>query len=327
MGWGHESVADTIDHEQRAFGELRDDAPTLFTARAPKTPDPEVMRVVRAAMQRDGFSEKSLSLRYFCHPAFGEVLKWPAQLIGSCVASGSMRAVAYRALVEVLAFGQAEKLLGSTRLGVRSIAPFAPYHYGAGRRRGNLRGGDGSFCSAQIEAFQKDGILMCSHPQLDDIVGTRETDYPEPQNERLYRQWGDWKYLDDFIGDARKIKLVESEPIRDVGRLIDAIAIELKPAMICSNWGFEAAGKADNFAIYSRRGQWAHNMTLSGVRYDSRDRAYIEVTNSWGPSAHKDGECFYVAAEEVDRWLRDRGTECQTIGELDLPDQSVPVVW
>lgn len=326
MGWGHEQVADTEDYERRNFGELRDDMPARFSARPAKPKDSAAWQKILAAMKADGLENGSVSLRYMSMPHFGEVLQWGAQLIGSCVASGAMRAVAYRTMAELFVLGQQEKLLGSKPIGQQSVAPFAPYHYGCGRRRGNLRGGDGSFCSAQIEAFLKDGILMCSHKDLPQLVGNREQDYPETQNERLYRQFGDWKYLDDFIGDARYIKLLESEPIKDVDRLKAAICDELKPAMICSNWGFAAKRKhADGFWIYERSGQWAHNMTLSGIRIDSRGDVFVEVTNSWGGQAHKDGEHFYVDSATAQRWLNQ--AECQTIGDIDLPDQDAPEVW
>lgn len=247
--------------------------------------------------------------------------------VHNCVASGAMRAITYRTLAEILVFGDLEYMLGYEVTGMNSVAPFAPYHYGCGRRRGGLRGGDGSFCGAQIEALQKDGILMCSAPGLSKIVGTNTRDYPETQDTRLYRQFGDWKYLDDFVEEARRIRLAESNVIdyRNIEEDREDCVVGLKPAMICSNWGFAPSYKhKDGFWVYKRSGQWAHNMTRSGYRVATDGNWFVEITNSWGPDAHRDGEHFYVPIEVFEQWMRQ--ANAATIGELDLIDQAVPVL-
>lgn len=245
--------------------------------------------------------------------------------VHNCVASGAMRVVTYRSLAEILIFGDAEVFLGYQLEGIDSIAPFAPYHYGCGRKRGGLRRGDGSFCGAQIEAFQKDGILPCSAKGLQQIVGTRESDYPEPQNASLYRSFGSWNYLDQLRPEAIKITLVESEMLgrRDVDRAKTALVDELKPMMICSSWGFAPQYKhKDGFWVYRRSGSWAHNMSITGFRLASDGNWFVEVTNSWGPDAHRDGEYFYIPIEVFESWLGQ--ANCATIGEIDMTDAVTP---
>lgn len=329
MGYGVQEDPDNLNllKDKVYINKLASETPMQFVRRAPKKGNDRVLSLVNDALQKDGFESGSMSLRYLSVPLFGECIKWSAQLIGSCVASGAMRAITYRTIAEILVFGDLEYMLGYEVTGMNSVAPFAPYHYGCGRRRGGLRGGDGSFCGAQIEALQKDGILMCSAPGLSRVVGTNARDYPETQDTRLYRQFGDWKYLDDFVEEARRIRLAESNVInyRNIEEDKEDCVVGLKPAMICSNWGFAPSYKhKDGFWVYKRSGQWAHNMTRSGYRVATDGNWFVEITNSWGPDAHRDGEHFYVPIEVFEQWMKQ--ANAATIGELDLIDQSVPVL-
>lgn len=248
----------------------------------------------------------------------------PAQIIGSCVASGGMRAFAYRMLAEVLIYGQFELLMGRDLSGPDSVISYAPFNYGWGRKIAGIRGGDGSLCAPHIESFRSKGVLDCNTVGLTGRL-------PEPADARLYRQWGDWQYIEQYESQA-VVRLKESVRIHDVDALWENVVEQKKPCMICSSWGFAPHRYIPEFGIweYRRSGTWQHNMTQGGGLDFSGDR-FFKVDNSWPEDSHKPvpgqtqpGETgsnsFYVGNEEVSRWLSDRNTVCMTIGEIDAED-------
>lgn len=328
FGWWFDDTVEapraTLARDLHVISDLQDDTPEFFTARPAKEAEPVVLQQVKELMSERGYERGSMDLMLLSEVLFGELMDFPRQIIGSCVASGAMRALATRILWETVVLGDPEEWLGFNFVGQDNIAPFGPYHYGCGRRRGNMRGGDGSYCGAQIEGLQKDGFLPCDTLGLNDIVGRSAGDYPEPQNSRLYRDFGNWKHLDKFIDEARKFDLLESERITDVDREYEAFD-EFKPMMVCSGWGFKPDYKhKDGFWVYKRSGSWSHNMTKAGKRIASDRQGFTKIWNSWGSSAHRDGAFFYIPQELDARWLRN--SVVMTIGDLQLRKSKPPTI-
>ena len=325
--WRNESdpVALTLMRDQQALAKLQSEQPTRFTQRASKDILPRMQELLDKTVD-EAMWDGGMSLLFIFTVIFGltpKQIKWLAQLIGSCVASGCFRTITLRSLFEIVVLGDPEETLGLNFAGMNNLAPYGPWLYGTGRRRGNMKGGDGSYCSVQIEAAMKDGILRCDAPGLSDIGGTSDSDYPETQNQRLYRQWGDWKYLDRFKDEAAKLKLVESVQVTSSEQTKDLITNHFKPMNNCSGWGFAPQSKhKDGFWIYKRSGSWPHNLSITGYRLASDGNWFAEVLNSWGPEAHKDGPLYYIPQELDERWVRD--SQRMSVGELDYQDSPAP---
>lgn len=319
MGWGPSNVDERtrLNLEVSMLHRNQDDMPVAYKRRPAKEMPPSLEAKFKQIHEKHeiDYDAGSRDLRLLTELVYGEVYEWLAQLIGSCVGSGGQRVWTFSSLWQVVCDGEPEELLGSTRLGQNTVAPFAPFSYGDGRRYGGLRGGDGSFCSAQVKSYTNTGVIDCNLAQLHRIVGSREQDYPETQDTRLYRQFGDWKYLDDLkqYADFRVLEAVEVTSANQSLELLKAG----KPHMICSNWGFAPTNqKAGRFTVYRRQGSWAHNMSIVGFIVIN-GRIYIIVLNSWGANAHEDGSFFIIPVELFDDWLKQ--ASCIAIGDIDLP--------
>lgn len=334
MGWGdpHEDDPVRLDNERRELHKAQDAYPVAYRSRPAKSISPKMRDALKAAQdakdaanpepwvytrdRRNSWAHNmsimgrrvidgeplvdTLELLVIFDVVFGKSMSWFAQIIGSCVGSGWMRCSGTRITWEVAVGGDPEEPIGTTRLGVTSLMPFAPFSYGMGRKLVGMRRGDGSYCATQVNADQTVGLLPCSTPALKQIVGDRETDYPEPQNARLYRDFGSWQHLDDLKPYAG-YRLLESVEVSTADQAVRSIVEEYKPQMICSNWAFKPSRKAK-----------------------SGDRL-IWVENQWGDKAHRDGAGFYVAEEEHDDWLKQASS--QTIGDRDLPESKLPANW
>jgi hypothetical protein len=251
---------------------------------------------------------------------------WLRQLIGSCVASGDMRTTAYRMVAEVFVFNDPEELPGHAFSGRESIAFYAPFNYRAGRKLAGINGNsDGSLCLPHIRGKMQFGHLPCNAANLNADA------FPEPQSQADYKRWGaNDTLLNQFALQAAPFKLLESEPVKTVEDIHTLICEHLKPANICSMWGFRSSrrplGQDANGATinqWSRSGTWAHNMSVVGhVRKGGT--WYVIIENSWG-NFHDGSTCFAVEASEMDRWLRQ--AECQSVGEIDLKDNGPAIDW
>lgn len=327
MGWGlpeHTMPARYLA-EQRQFSKFASERPAMYCRRDAKIANDTLMKRVEARMAEDGI-EGGFDLRYLEMTLWGKQLQWLQQLIGSCVASGGMRAWTRRQMVEIFLFGSPETLFGTTIVGPQNLAHFAPYSYRAGRRRGGLNRGDGSFCSVHIEGLMKDGALPCWAEGL-----ASHTDaFPEPQKESTYRQWGSSAgnaLMDKFKSIATQYLLLESEKVKSAADAQTLIVEHKKPLMICSDWAFKPDKPHPTWKtkdgqpiwIYTRNraDSWAHNMTLIGSIKGPDSNGYKTVENSWGMNAHKNGDYFIIRDSEADTWLND--AECQSIGDIQLP--------
>jgi len=320
-------VQKTIKAEEAKLDELGQQVPSMMQARPAKGVNEAMLRGLKTRQGMDDITD-GVDLRYLEQMAFGgQFLRWKAQLIGSCVASGAMRAIAARTLAELLIHGQLEGTFGDDIVSRKNLAVFAPYIYRAGRKIGGLNSGDGSFCGAQIDGLRQYGCLPCDTNDLNSDA------WPEPQNMQTYRKWGNSNSLLSQFQDAgRKWKLLETSRLRSADDFKAACVDGFKPALICSLWSFTASQRHDSWKsegdpvyIYKRgREQWAHNMTLIGC-VEVAGKWYAIVRNSWGQNAHSGRDWFPIPMELLNDCLRDRNTVSMSIGELDLPDTTTIV--
>jgi len=308
----------TVDGEHKAFVNLGNDLPELVSRCMPRQVlNNELLSQVERVQDADGI-ENGFSFIHLATALFGKPLEWKKQLIGSCVASGDMRTTSYRMLAEIFLLNDPEQLPGVDIEGTDAFAPFAPFSYRAGRKRGNLNSGDGSYCSVHIRGKMEDGILFCNS-------GVESDTYPEPQSTRLYREWGNSNsLLEKWKPKASEIKQIETEEVKTFDDVKDLLTVHYKPLNICSNWGFAPSYKhpkwvlenGDPVWIYKRSGSWAHNMSIVGcVEIDGS--WYVIVENSWGKT-HKNGRYFVVTADTMSSWLK--SASCLSVGEIDLLD-------
>jgi hypothetical protein len=331
-GWWfnqYESAATTLYRERkhREYMEGRFPSHRLMRHEAKTDVHQVIHDKVKSLMQADGI-EEGFGQRYLWKAVFGDYPRWLQQLIGSCVASGGMRACAMRSVAEIVLLGQPEETLGLGMSGTANINHFAPYSYRAGRKRGGINGGDGSFCDAHIEGLMEDGFLPCDTP------GLASDAFPEPQSTSHYRQWGNSNsLLAKYSTQAREYDLLESERITSSADLREVQVEHFKPAMVCSNWAFRPdrqhptwTDNGEKVWVYKRdtSTSWAHNMTKSGC-FKVDGRWYQEITNSWGDNAHKNGDHFVIPLELEDQWLR--SAEVRTIGDLANRDAVPPPGW
>lgn len=329
FGWGEETLShqQIVSQEKAGREQLESVAPMLCTARGERTMNDELLAKIKALMANDGMTG-GLDVTYIQPIVFGGFLQWLKQLIGSCVGSGSMRMITNRTIWEVFVFNDPETILGTDLVTRDNVAPFAPYHYGWGRSEGNIHNGDGSYCSAQIKAFMRRGLLPCSTP------GLTSDAFPEPQSMSLYRQWGDSSsLLNQFLAEGQKRKLIESVTVNDVSTLKENV-LQAKPSMICSNWAFKPSYQHPTWKlangnpvwIYTRdrSTSWGHNLSLPAV-VEAETKEWSKVENSWGMNAHKNGDYFIISADEQNEWLK--SAEAATIGEIDLADNAPVVNW
>jgi hypothetical protein len=328
MGWGLPNVSESALHdlEKRAFDDLAKVAPSHLMRHSEREPkNTELLRRVEDRVTAAGWDE-GMILPFLFDEATKMKPAWLRQLIGSCVASGDMRTTAYRMVAEVFVFHDVEELPGTKFSGPESLAFFAPFSYRAGRKLAGINGNsDGSLCLPHIRGKMQFGHLPCNTP------GLTVDAFPEPQREATYKQWGaNDTLLNQFASQAAPFKLLESEPVKSVEDIHTLICDHLKPANICSMWGFRTTGKslgqdANGATIkqWTRSGQWAHNMSVVG-HVKKSGTEYVIIENSWG-NYHDGSTCFAVEAGEMDRWLKQ--AECQSVGEIDLNDSGPAVDW
>jgi len=328
MGWGvGTETADELHSTERACRDaIADVAPSYLMRHAIREPKNEVLlQTVKEQVQEAGWDD-GIILPFLFKEATKLQPQWLKQLIGSCVASGDMRTTAYRMVAEVFVFNDPEELPGFEFSGRNSLAFYAPFSYRAGRKLAGINGNsDGSLCLPHIRGKMQFGHLPC------DASGLNADAFPEPQSQSDYKRWGaNDTLLNQFADKAAPFKLLESEPVKTVADIHTLICEHLKPANICSMWGFRSGGKrlgkdANGATIvqWSKSGQWAHNMSVVGhVKKDGTE--YVIIENSWG-NFHDGSTCFAVESSEMDRWLRQ--AECQSVGEIDLQDNAPAVDW
>lgn len=239
-----------------------------------------------------------------------------SQNIGNCVGNSHACLYVARNCDEILAEGQPEEPLGSGNLAV----PFIPFTYGVGRLVGGLINsrGDGSFCSAQIQASQKYGYLPCYTPGLERYPGT-----PPQCDAKTGRLFGSSKTeLEKWMPYAVEFDLLEAPVCKTVDDAWSLVAIKRIPLQICSNQGF-AYDRFDakyGVHLYKASGSWAHSMQIV-CAFIIKGQMFFVIRNQWGKNQHKGspeigipGGCMVITAEVMSRWLR--SAQCIGVGEI-----------
>jgi hypothetical protein len=329
-GWtdGSQNVETSLDMERAALETLADDMPVAFRSRAAREIMPAIAEKWAKFQSDKGRGPGSCDWTLLDEFAAKTTLTWLPQIIGSCVISNTFRAWVIRLMYQIAINGRPEEYLGLQEFGPRNFSFFCPWSYGMARRRANMRGGDGLYCEPMLASLMKDGVLPCSTPQLVtllDRLGFRDArDMPEPQGNdgaRLYRDFGNWKYLDELKPYA-DYRVLEGGLINSVDELLAGLK-EGKPAFVCSGIAMRKVGThRDGFAIHARnpRDSWAHNMAFHGYFVASDEKIYIRHSNeSWGKDV-----IYNVPVEEVSEWFRRRWVTSASIGEIDGPD-SAPI--
>ena len=324
MGWGFDSqtLQEKQYAEKKALEQLVAANPAMMYERPAKDFTQSAIYKKAIELQEEDGIEDGFSFRYLEQAVFQMVLIWLAQTIGSCVASGAMRAVFKRTLAQIMLEGDAYEFFGTDKPdqnSAGSICSFAPYNYGEGRQLGNFdSGGDGSYCRVHIQSLMN-GILPCWATGLSQYTNQ----YPEPvDSEATYRKWGDKQYRSvraNFKNIAADFKLTESIVVNSVDVSRVQLITHLKPQMVCSGWGFapQSLIPGTKFWSYKRSGTWQHNMTRQGY-LKIKGNWFVDVQNQWGMQAHKNGDYFLVPSEVDDQWVKD--ADIATIGELILPE-------
>lgn len=215
------------------------------------------------------------------HPAVVAALGFPYpgthQLTGSCVGAGSGNVVASVNFVEVLKFGDPEKV----------ILPFYPYHYGRGRLKSGMGGrGEGSSGSGQAEAIRTDGVLdNLSHPDL-----------PKPTNSdalvwggSVEMAWsaGGQSPCKDWLDKGRVHPIKTVAPLRSAGDVRQAL-VNLFPVTCASMYGHTP--RIESGVLLGRRGpQWSHQMSIHAWWKHPALGPIYWLHNQWGLDAH--GRC------------------------------------
>lgn len=327
MGWGEpvQTEQGRLDSERRMFSTVMEANQDEFTPKDAPDYNEQRFKVVKDLMEADGI-EDGFSTNHVEAAVFGSMLVWLAQIIGSCVGSGGGRGWTQRVLIELFLLNEPEKPFGTELIGTNNVCQFIPYSYRAGRRRGGLNRGDGSFCSVHIEGFMKDGALPCSAP------GIQSDAFPEPQSSSTYRSMGNSNsFMDKFKPIAQKYLMTESVKITDADQGMEVMTKKFQPFMVCSSWAFEPAEKhptwklADGTPVYiyrrNKRTSWAHNMTIVAFIKVS-GKWYVKVKNSWGMKAHRNGDWFVIPIEVFAEWCR--SAEIASIGNITL-DKNDPI--
>lgn len=321
-GWGlpNQTEKEIIRDEKVAFADLAQNMPAKLMRAEPKTAkNLELLGKIKELQEADGIDE-GFSFMHLEAALFGAILKYRPQLIGSCVASGGRIADVGRFLVETFVFNEPQDILGTTFQDETSFQPFAPFNYRLGRAIAGINGNsDGSLCAPHIRGKIETGYITCATP------GLQSDAFPEPQNQRTYKQWGASNTLVNQFKEYTVAKLEESEKIKSGDNLKDVVVQHFKPLQICSMWAFEPKQKHPSWTmfgepvwIYGRsRQQWAHNMTLYGV-IKAFDNWYVIVKNTWGDQ-HKGRDFFIIPLEEAHKWLKQ--AEAMTIGNIEFIEQ------
>ena len=327
-GWtdGKADERDAIDTELRTFADIEAEAPYRFTR--------QVAREIPAAMLAK-WNEFQLSKGRYAGSAdwslidefvTGEPLVWLPQIIGSCVMSNTLRPWVARLMYQIVLLGDAFEYLGRNEFGPNNYSLYGPYTYGVARRKANMRGGDGLYCGPMAWALGQ-GVLSCSTPKLIEIVKGRgyagDHDFPEPQSKTLYRDFGNWKYLDTLKPYA-DFRCEETPTVKSADELWSYLQ-DGKPAFVCSMEAINKIGThPDGFAIHARnpRDRWAHNMSFQGCFVASDgERFFRESNESWG------GKHIYNRRfAEVEKAFNGGGLTVAAIGQIEGPPSNPPTI-
>lgn len=318
LGWGEESQ--TFDErlyiEETAIERAMSAQPSRFQWRDPSALDAVVAARWQAYQEAKGYDAGSCDLTLFGDFVFGRRFHWLPQKTGSCTISNTFRMAYRRQLWEIVARGELEELLGRDEFGPDTVAFYAPLSYGIARQIGGLRSGDGGFCGPTIESLML-GVLDCNNERLSSILrqhgATAQRDYPEPQDNRVYRTFQNWTYNDELKSQL-KCPLTESVKVTTVEQL-DRACEEYKPVIMCSMLAVMRGGEYRGLSYFvpNPRDRWAHNMCWGGKIIWQGRTFYLLSNESW-----RDDLIYAIPADAVEDIFRRYRPECMTLGAWDM---------
>lgn len=328
-GWtdGKYEASQAILKELSDRAKLEDDLPVFCRTQAPAEPSKEIMERFSSFQESKGRGRDGRDWSLLDQFMLGKELIFLPQIIGSCVASNTGRPWTIRFLYQIGILGEGIEFLGKNEFGPDNFCFYMPFNYGAGRKRGNMRSGDGMWCELMQQSLLKDGVIACNTPKLLDITKSlgvnREKDYPEPQNERVYRDFGNWKYIEDLRPYA-DYTLEECPFVTTADQLWD-LCEHCKLPFVCSGIAIHKVGDhKDGFAIHAQnqRDQWMHNMYCAG-RWTASDgeRFFRWGNDSWGPQ-----HMYNIRFTEVDRWYKRKLLTSAAIGRIRGPVGAPPTI-
>jgi hypothetical protein len=329
MGWGIDDtmpIDARLDTENQIYDRLSADMPVAYKERAQAPLPFTFLDKYNKFLDAKGYGPGSVDMTHMEEFVFGKQFHWLPQKTGSCVISNTFRGWVRRAMFEIAIKGDPEEYFGTQEFGVKNFSFYAPFSYGCGRRRGNLKGGDGSWCEVQFESLIKDGVIMCNNGRLLEILtklnSVESEDFPEPQNNAVYRRFQNWEFLDELLPFA-DWRLLETTKVTTIDQH-DKCNREFKPMSVCSGIAIHKIGRhKDGFDIFAQnpRDSWPHNMQFHGHRIASDGDIFDVLSNeSWGKRV-----IYYVPRKETERWYSRKLVSVQSIGEIDLP-KSVPFI-
>lgn len=298
----------THDDEQRSLDLLAADMPCFFNA--PVTPKihPSILANWNKFQEDKGRSPGSYDWTLLDEWIHGSPLYWLPQIIGSCVMSNTFRPWVARAMYQIGMLGLPEEYMGRNEFGTNNYSFYGPWSYGMARRRAKMRGGDGLYCAPMLESLMKDGVVMCNTPKLLTILQARglagERDFPEPQGNdgaKLYRDFGNWKYLDELVPYANQ-RVLNGSICKSGDELFEAL-YRGETAFICSGLAIKKdTVHRDGFTIHTEntRDSWSHNTYGGGTMMASDNQEFLRHGNeSWGPQ-----HMYNIRRSEVSEWFR-----------------------
>jgi len=326
-GWtdGKISEKQALDQERKLFDAFGDVMPSATVKRPAKAANETMLAKWNEFQKSKGRFEGSNDMSLLDEFVAKQPLLWKPQIIGSCVWSNTFRGIVARYMYETIILGQPQEWLGENEFGPENYAPYGPFSYGCARKRANMRGGDGLYCSPMAETLVLDGVLACNTPELVQLLErlgvARDADYPEPQNSRVYRAFGNWQYIEALKQHAA-YQFVETPPVTSAEQLWDMLAPEQgKPVFVCSMEAVHKVGQhKDGFPIHARnpRDRWPHNMLWLGRFLASDGRRFFRHSNeSWGVQ-----HIYNRDFDEVDRQFRNY--TCAALGETNAPLSKPP---
>jgi hypothetical protein len=328
FGWGdpNKSVADNTLHERIGQDKLATDMPYATTLQDNTPLLPEIARAWADFQKFKGRGEGSNDWTLLDEFVLTKSLAWLPQPIGSCVVSNTLRGWVIRLKYQIALQGQPQEYLGRNEFGPNNYSPYGPWSYGAARKRVNMRGGDGLYCEAMQNSLLKDGVLPCNTPALVELLTklkrARNQDFPEPQDETLYRQFGNWSYIEELRQYADYV-LDDCPTINSIDQLDTAIK-DCKPVFMCSSVAIKKIGMhKDGFALHgvNTRDQWMHNMCWHGD-FTASDGAKIRLLSneSW-PAPN----LYAVPDDQVKLIFNRYNPTCAAIGNIRGPRSAPPV--
>ena len=321
LGWGlRGQTEDAIKKiEATAFEAATSKSPQVFQQRPVGEIDP-VMKEKWDKFQADkGYEEGSADLSLVDEFVHGRRFEWLPQKTGSCTLSNAFRCWTRRGEWQRLCLGQLEEPHGHKAYGPDTVAFYVPLSYGIARELGGIRNGDGGFCSTTIDSLTR-GVLDCNNTKLLELLrklnANGETDFPEPQDNRVYRTFQSWTY-NKFFADELESPLVESVKVTNALQLLEILR-QYKPVLNCSMLAVKKGGEhfGLTYFVADRNNSWAHAMCWCGVIV-WHGRVFLLLSNESWPGA----PIYAIPFEEVDEMIFPRyRPDALSMGEIDQKD-------